>query len=60
MLEVTSHISWLAQITTGQTVIHPSKAGAADEAAPQVWMADLDLPHFSLDPLEQCPFLVGS
>ena len=28
--------------------------------APQVWMADLDLPHFSLDPPEQCPFFVGS
>ena len=53
----------LAQITTAQAAIHPSKAGTAEKAAPQVWMADLDLPHFLLDPPEQiesCPFLADS
>ena len=30
MLEITSHIAGLVQITTGQVVIHPSKAGAAE------------------------------
>ena len=42
------------------TSCDPSIDGAAEEVAPQVWMADLDLLHFSLDALEQCPFLVGS
>ena len=57
MLEVTIHVSCLREITTGQAVIHPSEAGAVEEAAPQVWMGDVGLPHFSLDPPEQRPLL---
>ena len=50
----------LVQISVGLAVIHPSEAGAAEKAAPQVEMEGLVLPHFSLDPPELCPFLVGS